>query len=146
MGKRIRSSIAVIIALLLLVAIRFFETALFYDPLHDYFHDNFQALPFPEVEWGSLLASYTARYVLNSAISLVILWFLYKSKAYLKAGLWVYLFSFVLLMAVLVVLLQGNSDLAKMALFYTRRFLIHPIFLFILVAGCYYLKTHKTDS
>ena len=145
MRKKISSTIAVVMALLLLVAVRFFETVLFYDPLNNYFHDNFQALPYPDMELGALMLSYTLRFVLNSIISLVILWFLYKTKTYLKAGLWVYLFSFTLLMAMLLVLLQVDSDLAKMALFYTRRFIIHPIFMFILVAGCYYLKTQKKE-
>lgn len=143
--SKILSGVFVVFALGVLVSVRFFESVLFYDPLNEYFHNNFQTMPYPEMELGKLLLSNSLRFLINCVTSLWILWFLYKSRIYVKAGLWVFLFAFVLLTAMMLALLQVETDLAKMTLFYTRRFLIHPILLFILVAGCYYLNTQKKE-
>jgi exosortase F-associated protein len=143
MQNRVISTLLVLLLLGAIVSIRLYELDLFYDPLNEYFHGNFQALPFPEIDIWKLMLSNSLRFLLNSSISLGVLWLLYKSAAFVKAGLWVYLFTFIILSAALIILLQLDSSLAKMALFYTRRFLIHPLLLFILVAGCYYLKTRK---
>jgi len=142
---RIFAAFFVVLLTGLLAAIRFFQLDLFYDPLNDYFHSNFQALPYPDMDLGKLVLSNSLRFLLNSVTSLWILWFLYKSRSYVNAALWVYLFAFVLLTAAILILLQMDTALAKMALFYTRRFLIHPLLLFILVAGCYYLQNQKSN-
>jgi exosortase F-associated protein len=143
MQNRVISTVLVLLLLGAIVAIRLYELDLFYDPLNEYFHSNFQTLPFPEIDIWKLVVSNSLRFLLNSFISLGILWLFYKSSSFVKAGLWVYLFAFIILNTALLILLQLDSSLAKMALFYTRRFLIHPLLLFILVAGCYYLKTRK---
>jgi exosortase F-associated protein len=145
MHTRVISTLLVILLLGAIIAIRLYELDLFYDPLNEYFHSNFQALPFPEIDIWKVMVSNSLRFLLNSLISLGILWLLYKSSEFVKAGLWVYLFAFIILSTALLILLQLDSSLAKMALFYTRRFLIHPLLLFILVAGCYYLKTLVSD-
>ncbi|WP_194850106.1 exosortase F system-associated membrane protein [Nonlabens antarcticus] len=144
--SRVVSSFMVLFMLAGIIAIRFFEADLFYDPLNKYFHGNFQALPVPEMTMWKLVLSNSLRFLLNSTFSLGILWFLYKSVAFVKAGSWVYLFAFIILSIGILLLLQMDSSLAKMTLFYTRRFLIHPILLFILVAGCYYLNIKTKES
>jgi exosortase F-associated protein len=145
MQNRIISTVFVILLLAGIVAIRFFQQDLFYDPFDEYFHTNFQALPFPEVDLWKWMFSNSIRFLLNSSMSIGIIWFLYKSAAFVKAGLWVYGFAFIILTIAILILLQLDATLAKMALFYTRRFLIHPLLLFILVAGCYYLKSRKVQ-
>jgi exosortase F-associated protein len=77
---------------------------------------------------------------LNSAISIGILYFLYKKRPYIKASLWIYAFALAILSPLFIILLQYESDFAKRALFYIRRFMIHPILLFVLVAGFYFLE------
>lgn len=132
--------------IVLLASVRFFQNHFFYDPLDVYFHTDFQSMPIPKMNTALLLLSNGLRYLINVALSISILWVLFKSRSYLKASLWVYLFAFILLNIVFMVTLQFEVSLSKMALFYTRRFIIHPLLLFVLVAGGYFLKTKKKSS
>jgi exosortase F-associated protein len=134
------SFVAIILLILCLIAVRLFEDSLFYDPLIDYFKYQFHGVPLPELNSFLLIVSTTARYVLNSAISIGILYFLYKKRPYIKASLWIYAFALAILSPLFIILLQYESDFAKRALFYIRRFMIHPILLFVLVAGFYFLE------
>ncbi|PRP68190.1 exosortase F system-associated membrane protein [Nonlabens agnitus] len=144
--KSILRVLALVGLILLLISVRYFQEAVFYDPLDDYFHGAFQSMSFPEMNLSWLLLSNALRYLFNGLISLAILWILFRSSSYIKASLWVYLFAFVLLNLLFVVELQFEASLSKMSLFYTRRFLIHPLLLFVLIAGGYFLKTTKTHS
>jgi len=137
---RLLSALAISALSFLIVAVRYFELILFPEPLHDYFHGNFQHMPIPSSQAVTILAVTALRYFVNTVISLAILWFLYKKVRFLKAALWVYLFAFICLFSIMAVCLFIDGATVKMVLFYTRRFLIHPLLLFILVAGFYYLR------
>ncbi len=141
--SRLVSFVMIIILVVGLVCVRAFEVALFQDPLQSYFLGDFQKYAFPEISIFKLIALTSFRYLINTVISLWILWFLYKKNRFINAALWVYLFAFVILMSLFVILFQTSGDLGKMAFFYTRRFLIHPVILFVLVAGFYFLKSKK---
>ncbi len=138
--NKILSTLMILLLVAAVVTVRLFQEDLFYDPLNEYFHINFQQTPYPEMYLWKIMVSNSLRFLINSILSLWIIWFLYKTVAFVKAGLWVYLFAFLFLSTAIVMLLQLDSSLAKMALFYTRRFLIHPLLLFVLAAGFYYLK------
>jgi exosortase F-associated protein len=140
---RLLSIIAVVMLILLLIAVRFFETTLFPEPLYDYFHTDFQLLAVPSGKAGVILAVTALRYLVNTVLSLGVLWFIYKKRTFIIASLWVYLFAFVILLITMAVCLFIDGESAKMILFYARRFLIHPILLFILVAGFYYLRNKE---
>jgi len=139
--QRIFSVVMIVVFLLGIIGVRYFEVALFQDELNDYFHSDFQNIPIPDISLLENIASTSLRFLINTVLSLWILWFLYKREDYLKASLWVYLFSFLILITAFTVLNHLDGQWVKMALFYVRRFLIHPLLLFILVAGCYFLKT-----
>lgn len=138
--NRFFSFIIITVLLVLIVCVRFFEVELFNDPLNNFFHSNFQKYPVPTMNYLQLIAGTSLRYLLNMVISIWLLWYLYKKETYINAALWVYLFAFGILMTAFVFLSNADSDFLKMALFYVRRFLIHPILLFILVAGFYFLR------
>ena len=140
---RLLSWVAIVLLVLLLVGVRFFETTLFAEPLYDYFHADFHLLALPTGKAGVILAITTLRYLVNTVLSLGILWFIYKKRAFIIASLWVYLFAFVILLITMAMCLFSDGESAKMILFYARRFLIHPILLFILVAGFYYLRNKE---
>ncbi|WP_438962740.1 exosortase F system-associated membrane protein [Nonlabens sp.] len=137
---RVFSIIMVVALLFLMVGVRLFEVELFNDPLNNYFHSDFQKHPVPALNYIHVIAGTSLRYLFNMVISLWLLWYLYKKEMFIKAALWVYLFAFVILITAFIFLLHADSDLLKMALFYVRRFLIHPILLFIMVAGFYFLN------
>jgi exosortase F-associated protein len=128
-----------------LVAVRGFEDLFFPDPLKVYFHSDFQLRPVPPVSMLEQIVVTSLRFLANMILSLWIVWYLYKKKAYVNASLWVYLFAYLLLMVAFCLLLTADSDLGKMGLFYVRRFLIHPLLLFVLVAGFYFLQ-HKNRA
>jgi exosortase F-associated protein len=134
------------IALLLigLAAVRFFEHQLFYDPLLTYFDLFIPSRPLPEIIRSNLFLSLAFRYVINMALSLGIIWFLYKRKDFIKASVWVYVLTGIILMLAALFLLDTDSGTGKMALFYVRRFLIQPIWLFVLVSGFYWLKRKQS--
>lgn len=140
-GSTIKYITVLTILILLLASVRFFQDHVFYDPLDQYFHSDYQSTPIPRLDIAKLLLSNALRYLMNSGLGIAILWMLFKSKSYLNASLWVYLFAFVILNVLFFITLQFDTDLSKMALFYIRRFMIHPLMLFVLVAGGYYLKT-----
>lgn len=139
--QRVFSVIMIVVLLLGIIGVRYFEVALFQDELNDYFHSDFQNIPIPQLSIIESVASTSLRFLMNTVLSLWILWFLYKRETYVKASLWVYLFAYIILISSFVVFIQLDAQWVKMALFYVRRFLIHPLLLFILVAGCYFLKT-----
>lgn len=138
--QRIISTIMILILIVGLVAVRAFEDYLFLDPLKTYFQSDFQLRQVPQVNLIEQIGLTSLRFFINMILSLWILWFLYKRESYVNASLWVYLFSFLLLTLSFAFLLFASSDLGKMGLFYVRRFLIHPLILFVLVAGFYFLK------
>lgn len=137
---RLFSFIMTGIFLALLVCIRIFEVPLFQDPLHVYFHGPFQNTPLPVLDKGVVIASTSLRFFLNMICSLGIIYFLFKKVPFVKGALWVYLFSFILLLILFLFGLNISSEYGSMLLFYSRRFLIHPILLFVLIAGFFYLK------
>ncbi|GAK90039.1 hypothetical protein JCM19297_661 [Nonlabens ulvanivorans] len=139
--SRLFSSVVIIFLIVSLVLIRLYEVPLFNDPLYDYFHSDFQLFAIPKLSFWNVIAGTSLRYLLNMVLSLWIIWFLYKRESYIHAALWVYLFAYIILMGAFTLLLDADSNFVKMALFYTRRFLIQPILLFIMVAGFYFLKT-----
>ena len=142
-ASRFISFIAVGFLLLLIVAVRYFETTVFPEPLHDYFHDGFQAMPIPAGYNVIILAVTALRYLVNTILSIGIIWFIFKKTGFVKAALWVYLFAFLLLFSAMALCLINGGDALKMVLFYVRRFLIHPLLLLILIAGFYYLRNKE---
>ncbi len=137
--------ISVSLLIVALISVRVFESNLFYDPFNFYFKSNFQNLPIPDFNIVRLTYSLTLRFLINLTISLSIIWVLFKNKTYLKASLWVNFTFFVILLTSFIIFSEFESNWIKMLLFYIRRFLIHPIFLLILVPGFYFIQFKKTQ-
>lgn len=132
-----------IIAVVILMLVRLFEVRLFEDPFMSYFEGDFQSNSIPEVSYLQLFCVVSMRYLANTFVSLCLLWLLFKNKSFIKGASWVYGFAFVILWVLLLFFMQWDSSVAKMGVFYTRRFLIHPMLLFVLMAGLYFLSTNK---
>lgn len=132
-----------VIALFALVAVRVFENTLFYDPLIEYFKSSFQTAPFPELDKTKYFFSIVFRFVLNMMFSTIIIGLVYKNKEYIKASLWVHLIALIILIIIFYTTISFDDEWAKMATFYIRRFLIHPILLFILLPGFYFISKTK---
>ncbi|WP_167343058.1 exosortase F system-associated membrane protein [Nonlabens sp. SY33080] len=133
----------IILLIGLLISVRVFEDLLFIDELKQFYLSDFQNMSLPSINIVTTGFYTTLRYAINSLISLSIIGLLYKKLDYIKAALWVYVFAYIILMTSFITLLHISPDSSKMIIFYIRRFLIHPLLLFVLTAGFYFLSNKK---
>ena len=126
--------------ILLLVLVRAFENQLFYDPFLNFFKQDFTAVPLPNINSFKLFLGLLFRYVINSSVSLAVIYVLFAEIKMIKFAFVLYCFFFLILIILLffiILVTQGNHN---WLLFYVRRFLIQPIFLMLFIAGFYYQK------
>lgn len=126
--------------LLLLVLIRAFEESLFYDPFLNYFKRNYNNIPIPKIETFPLFFGLLFRYLLNSMLSLAIIFVLFKDIEAIRFASFVYLLFFIILISLFLIVLFFFGETNKMTLFYIRRFLIQPVFLLLFLPAFYYQK------
>ena len=128
------------ILVLLLAAIRYFEQDLFYDPLIQFFKSDYLLGIIPPMDMSRLMFNLTLRYGLNTIISLGIIYIGFRDLNILKFSALLYGILYVLATAVFIFLVLNIEREHYLALFYVRRFLIHPLFLLILLPAFYYYK------
>jgi len=138
-NHKVRIALAMLFVMAL-VLIRAYEDSLFYDPFLDYFKSDYHNLPIPEIDNLQLIFGLFFRYFLNTALSLAIIYVLFKDIDAVKFASVLYCIFFVLLLAAFFFILLKNGDTNKMGLFYVRRFLIQPIFLLLFLPAFYYQK------
>lgn len=135
-------SIRILLAILFfgcLFLVRAFEMELFYDPLIEYFQNEYLYSAIPEIDKFHLLADMFFRYLINSIISLAIIYVIFSNKHYLKFSSVFMIIAFFIMIIVFALLLQTNFESGYLFPFYIRRFIVHPLFLFILLPAFYYL-------
>lgn len=126
---------------LLLLLIRGYEDVLFYDPLLEYFKSDYKNFPLPEMNLVKLSLHIGFRFLLNSLISLGILWVIFKDSEVIKLSVWIYGFLFFLLFSAFFLVIYFSEGVQnQLSVFYIRRFLIQPILLLILLAAFYFQK------
>ena len=128
----------------LLFLIRAFETTLFYDPLIYYFQNDYLHQKIDDIDSWRLLVNLFYRYLLNSTISLGLIWVLFKRQDYVKFSGVFFVLAFVFLIIAFLFLLKDNLQGGYLLLFYVRRFIIHPLFLLLLVPLFFYQKSSDT--
>ena len=132
--------VLVFLFFVLLVAVRAFQTNLFYDPLIVYFKNDYLYTGIQNIVVWKLVVNMLFRYLINSVISLGIIWVLFERKEYLKFASYFLMIAFVILITVFVILIKNNFESGYLLPFYIRRFIIHPLFLLILLPAFYYQK------
>lgn len=125
---------------LLLAGIRLFEEALFYDPLIVFFRSDYLLDRIPRVDMALLLFNMGIRFLLNTIISLAIIFLAFRDKQITTFATLLYLIIFVVGFSVFTYLMLNMENEHYLALFYVRRFLIHPLFLLILLPAFYYYR------
>ncbi|MDQ6528163.1 exosortase F system-associated protein [Flavobacterium sp. LHD-85] len=133
-----------VIVVIGLALIRAFERKLFYDPFLRYFEADFHSSPYPEVETLKLFWSLFLRYFLNSALSLGLIFALFKDRDIFKFSLFVYGLFLVLFLIAFYIILEYFPD-GGWLLFYVRRFLIQPVLVLLFIPGFYY-QLQKTKK
>jgi len=125
---------------ILLAMLRFFENQLFYDPLLEFYEADYLHNSFPYFETGKLFANVLLRYLINTIISLGILYVTFFDKNILEFSVYLYSIFFVICFTAFVFLIFEIESENILALFYVRRFLIHPILVLILMPAFYYYR------
>ena len=142
LNHKVRIALALLF-ILLLVLIRAYEDNLFYDPFLNYFKSDYYNLPLPEIDSFQLFLGLFFRYFLNTTLSLAIIYVLFKDIDAIKFASILYLLFFIILAIAFFFVLFYNGETNKMGLFYTRRFLIQPIFLLLFLPAFYYQKQKR---
>lgn len=131
--------------ILLLVLIRAFEETLFYDPFLEYFKTEYSHIPLPKFsipQMAKLYFSLGMRFYLNSVISILLLYVIFRDKQIVKFSFLLYMVLGSILMISFIFTLTFFPH-EKMTLFYIRRFLIQPIFILLFIPAFYYQKQIK---
>lgn len=127
----------------LLVLIRLYENILFYDPYLTFFENDYLYIDSPRREVFKVSAYTTLRYVLNSSISLGILFLFFKDKSIIKFSTIIFSISYILLIIIYLYFVINPRQEDYYLFFNVRRFLIQPILLILLLPAFYY---HKLKS
>ncbi|WP_040278346.1 exosortase F system-associated membrane protein [Psychroserpens damuponensis] len=138
-----RNFLSYIILMLLfgmLILIRVFEDELFYDPYLSFFKSDYLSLDSPRREILKLSLYTTLRFVLNTVISLGIIYSFFRDKSIVRFSLAVYSIAYVILMIFFLYFVINPRQEDYYLFFNFRRFLIQPILLLLLVPAFYYHK------
>ncbi|MFQ3239820.1 MAG: exosortase F-associated protein [Olleya marilimosa] len=125
---------------ILLALIRWFENELFYDPYLLFFHNDYLYMDSPRQEVFKLVINTSFRYLLNTILSLVILYVFFKEKSLIKFSSVIYLVSYILLIVCYLYFVLDPKQENYYIFFNLRRFLIQPIILLLLFPAFYYNK------
>lgn len=127
----------------LLILIRFFEDELFYDPYLSFFKSDYLQIDSPNREVLKLTLYTTLRYVLNSLISLGIIFLFFRDRSVVRFSAIIYVIAYVILLAFFLYFVIHPRQEDYYLFFNFRRFLIQPIFLLLLVPAFYYYKLRQ---
>jgi exosortase F-associated protein len=123
-----------------LALVRFFEHDLFSDPLLVFYKTEFSYAEAPEFNTLQVIASTSFRFLLNTILSLSIIWLAFPTKRTLLFSVVFYVFAFVILLLTFWFFIDDMKSENHLIIFYIRRFLIQPIFVLILLPAFYYQK------
>ncbi len=137
---RIVKYIALVLLFGALVLIRIFENDLFYDPYLTFFKNDYLYIDSPRREVFKLVGFTTLRYVLNTLISLGIIYVIFKDWSIIKFSIVIYALAYIILILLYLYFVIHPKQDDHYLFFNMRRFLIQPIFLLLLLPAFYYHK------
>jgi len=140
MQNKIYRYSGIAVAFFLIICIRFFEDSLFYDPFLEFFKSDYQNKPLPNFEGFKLILNVFFRYFLNTLLSILIIYLLFKNRNHVKIASILYVFLFIVLIILFSFSLFSSSKPDYLVLFYIRRFLIQPLFILLLIPAFYFQK------
>jgi len=126
------------IAVVGLATIRYFEDFLFYDPYLQFFKNDYLYIDSPRRETFKLTVFTTLRYVMNTGISLWIIYIVFKDRGMVKFSLYIYGIAYLFLLAAFLYFVINPRQEDYYLFFNIRRFLIQPLIIIILLPAFYY--------
>ena len=130
--------IIILLLFVLLVLVRGFANDLFYDPFITYFINDYLHEPIPVFSGSKLLFDLFYRYTLNTIISLMIIYVAFQNKSFVIFSIKFYILAFIILIITFFIILKGELSNGYLFAFYIRRFIIHPLFVLLLLPAFYY--------
>ncbi|NDI97709.1 exosortase F system-associated protein [Flavobacterium sp. LaA7.5] len=134
---------AIMVLLVLIILVRVFQEQLFYDPFLAFFKAESKELPL--YDNLKLFGGLAFRYLLNTVLSLAIIYLVFKDKAIIKICTVLYILFFIALVAAFYIVLS-TDEVDMLLLFYIRRFLIQPLFLILFIPAFYYQKKVRSEN
>jgi len=142
MSKTLRY-IIVFVLLLLLVLVRAFEDTLFYDPYLIFFENDYLFIDSPRREVAKLVFFTFLRYLINSLLSLGIIYCAFLDKQMIKFSAIVFAVGYVCFTIPFLYFVINPRQEDYYLFFNVRRFLIQPIILLLLLPALYYYKLKR---
>ena len=142
MSKTVRY-ILIFLLIVMLVLIRQFESVLFYDPYLVFFLFDYLYIDSPRQETFKLVAFTSLRYVMNTLISLGILYLAFMDKSIVKFSVLVYTVAYAILILIFLYFVINPKQEDYYLFFNVRRFLIQPVILLLLLPAFYYNRLKK---
>ncbi|MFA9289626.1 MAG: exosortase F system-associated protein [Solirubrobacteraceae bacterium] len=139
---KITRILGVLISIFLLICIRNYQEDLFFDPYLKFFEDKEL---FKEKgglnEFGfEIMVGVGYRYLLNSVLTLVIIYFVFNNIKLVYQSLFIMLMLFVIIFPIYYFFVEIDFREYSLIGFYVRRILIQPILLILLIPSFYYLE------
>jgi len=138
--KSNRTRLIILLSVLALAIIRGFEEVLFYDPFISYFKNDYLQIPWPDYNLFKLISHLVFRYFLNSLLSVLIIYHIFKDSIAAKFASILYFIIFIVLLVAFLLLLNLGTEAQNFWLFYLRRFLIHPVLLLLFLPAFYFQR------
>ncbi len=135
--------VGIVTCLLVLVCIRLFQNKLFYDPLIPFFKGEFQQKSLPNFDSTKLFFSISFRYILNTLISLGLIYLIFKEIKLVKFSMVLFGIAFLILLVLFSMLILSKSE-NYFLLFNIRRFLMQPLLVLLFIPAFYYQKLLNT--
>ncbi|HPF97624.1 MAG TPA: exosortase F system-associated protein [Mangrovimonas sp.] len=142
MSKTVRY-ILIFLLIVMLVLIRQFESVLFYDPYLVFFQNDYLYIDSPRQETFKLVAFTSLRYVMNTLISLGILYLAFMDKSIVKFSVLVYTVAYAILILIFLYFVINPKQEDYYLFFNIRRFLIQPLIVLLLLPAFYYNRLKK---
>jgi len=141
--SKLTKYILLFVLFLLLVLIRVFEDELFYDPYLLFFQNDYLHMDNPRREVFKLTVFTTLRYVLNTIISLSIIYVFFKEKSMVKFSAIIFAIAYSVLLVMFLYFVMNPRQEDYYLFFNIRRFFIQPIILLLLLPALYYHKQQQ---
>lgn len=139
MSKLVRY-IGILLLIFILVLIRQFEDVLFYDPYLVFFKNDYLYIDSPRQETLKLVAFTSLRFLINTLISLGIIYLVFRDKQIVKFSSLLYGVAYVILIGLFLYFVLNPRQEDYYLFFNIRRFLIQPLLLLLFLPAFYYNK------
>ena len=135
--------ITAFLLLVMLVLVRVYEDVLFYDPYLIFFKNDYLFIDSPRREVAKLLFFTFLRYLINSLLSLGIIYCAFKDMQMLKFSVIVFAFGYMCFTIPFLYFVVNPRQEDYYLFFNVRRFLIQPIMFLLLLPALYYYQLKR---